>query len=113
MCKHENQQFVGENTGPDSVNWCMDCGAIICGDDIELPKLINKPVETTNEQPKVMFPYLRRCFMGEGMISCPIISGSVQSSGYDTPVVISVRTDNPHNRTTITLNLDGTYTVGW
>ncbi len=51
MCKHENQQFVGENTGPDPVNWCEDCGAIICGNDIELPKSINKPVETTNEQP--------------------------------------------------------------
>jgi len=79
----------------------------------EIIETINKPVETTNEQPKVIFPNLRRCFMSEGMISCPIISGSVQSSGYDTPVIIDVRTDHPQNRTTITLNLDGTYTIGW
>ena len=65
MCKHKNQKFIGENTGPNPLYWCENCGVFINGEYIKLLKLINKLVETTNEQPerieKCGCPY-NKCF---------------------------------------------------
>lgn len=95
------------------VEWFNGFSATVEPEWIEVFELINKPVETTKEQPKkVIYPALRSCFMKNSFISVPIISGSVFSESYESEVIIHVTTDDSRNRTIITLNPDGTYSIG-
>lgn len=91
------------------VNWFNYGTAVVPPDAI-----LVKAFESFNDislVKDVKYPNLRACFMKDPIISCPILSGSVKSSGYESDIIIDLRTDYAQNRTTITLKPDGTYLI--